>query len=190
MSLKSMLFISLLITFSTSQTVNSLVTSLLMYEEGTNPKGVCVPYIDSEGYPTIGYGQLCSSTKVSTQAQCNSACSKYSENCSGKKAKQWLSNEISEKTSCVSTNANIKGAYNKASNYRKAILISMAYQLGCGGLAGFTNTLSLMAKGDWSAASLEMLNSKWARQTPNRAKRHSVVIKTNGCGDFCKDYGW
>ena len=48
-----------------------------------------------------------------------------------------------------------------------------------------------MANKDWSNAAIEMLDSQWARQNPNRAKRHSYVIRNDICGDdFCKDYGW
>ena len=173
------------------KTVKNLVTSLLIFEEGTNPKGVCVPYIDSLGYPTIGYGQLCKASKVSTLAQANSACSSYIKNCTAAKAKQWISNEIDSKTSCINNYAVIKNAYNKASNKRKAIIISMAYQMGCAGLAQFTTTLGHMANGNWAKASTSMMDSLWARQTPNRAKRHSYVIKNNNCGsDFCTNYGW
>ena len=66
----------------------------------------------------------------------------------------------------------------------------MAYQLGCDGLSGFKKTLGLMANGNWDQASREMLNSAWANQTPDRANRHSIVIRTNGCGIFCGYYGW
>ena len=173
-----------------SQSVKSLVTSLLMFEEGTNPQGVCVPYIDSRGYPTIGYGQLCAAYTVSTDIDARNACSSYANGCTAAKAKQWLSNEIDQKTNCITGSSSINSAYNKASDYRKAIITSMAYQMGCDGLAGFTNTLNLMANGQWESASKEMLNSRWASQTPERAQRHSYVIRYNDCGNFCGYYGW
>ncbi|OUM60707.1 glycoside hydrolase family 24 protein [Piromyces sp. E2] len=174
-----------------NNSVKKLVTSLLVFEEGTNPKGVCVPYIDSLGYPTVGYGQLCKASKVSTLAQAKTACASYTKNCSDAKARQWLSDEVDSKTKCINNYAVIKNAYNKASNKRKAIIISMAYQMGCAGLAQFTTTLGHMAKGNWSNASTSMMDSLWARQTPNRAKRHAYVIKNNNCGkDFCSNYGW
>lgn len=53
------------------------------------------------------------------------------------------------------------------------VLIEMAYQMGVDGLLGFKGTLTLLSKGDYIAASKEMLNSKWARQTPKRAERLS-----------------
>ena len=164
---------------------------LLTFEEEVNPKGVCVPYIDSLWYPKIGYGQLCKSEKVTTLEQANEACSSYTSNCSEEKADQWLNDEIGLKIACIENNANINAAYINASDYRKAILISMAFQLGCDGLARFKKALSFMANKDWSNAATEMLDSQWARQNPNRAKRHSYVIRNDICGDdFCKDYGW
>ncbi len=56
------------------------------------------------------------------------------------------------------------------------ILIAMAYQLGISGLKGFKKMLSAFRAGDYALASREMLNSRWAKQTPNRAKRASEVI--------------
>ena len=173
-----------------AKTVKELATSLLKFEEGTHKNGVCYPYKDSLGYPTIGYGKLCSSNKVSNDVEARNACKSYVSVCTAEKAKQWLSDEINSKTSCVQTNSVIKPAYNKASNYRKAILISMAYQLGCNGLAGFKKTLSYMANSQWDKAATEMLDSAWNRQTPNRAKRHAHVIRNNNCGNFCSNYGW
>ena len=163
---------------------------LLTFEEGVNPKGVCVPYIDSLGYPKIGYGKLCKSEKVTTLAQANAACSSFSANCSPKKVESWLSDEIEEKIACIEKTDNINAAYISGSDYRKAILISMAFELGCDGLASFTKTLSYMANGDWENAATEMLDSQWARKNPKRAKRYSYVIRNEKCGDFCKDYGW
>lgn len=174
----------------TSSSVKTLVTSLLKFEEGTHKNGVCYPYRDSLGYPTIGYGKLCKNVIVANDAEARSACSSYVSNCSAEKAKQWLSQEIDEKTGCIQDTDNIKAAYDKASKYRKAIIISMAYQLGCNGLGGFKKTLSYMANGQWDNAATEMLDSAWNTQSPNRAQRHSHVIRYDNCGDFCSNYGW
>lgn len=54
----------------------------------------------------------------------------------------------------------------------------MAYQMGVAGLAGFKNTLAMIADGDFGGAASGMLNSKWAKQTPNRARRHADVMRT------------
>lgn len=65
----------------------------------------------------------------------------------------------------------------KLNEARQAALLSMAYQMGLSGLLGFRRTLATMASGDWEKASREMLNSKWARQTPERAQRTAYIIR-------------
>jgi lysozyme len=60
----------------------------------------------------------------------------------------------------------------------KYVLIDMAYQMGVGGLLKFTNTLKLIEKGRYAEASVEMLDSNWAKQTPNRAKSVAGILKT------------
>lgn len=55
----------------------------------------------------------------------------------------------------------------------------MAYQLGVDGLANFKNALANMAARRWNDAADEMLNSRWAKQTPNRAIRHAEQMRTN-----------
>lgn len=54
---------------------------------------------------------------------------------------------------------------------RRAVLVNMAFNMGVGGLLGFKDFLALCAKDDWGAASLAMLDSKWARQVGERAHR-------------------
>lgn len=67
--------------------------------------------------------------------------------------------------------------YNDLSETRKAVMISMVYQLGHRGVEMFRKFLAAMAKGDYAKASVEMLDSLWARQTPHRAKRQAKMIK-------------
>lgn len=61
---------------------------------------------------------------------------------------------------------------------RQGALINMAFQLGISGLLAFKQTLSLISRGAYMAASQEMLKSKWAEQTPARAQRLSKQILT------------
>ena len=60
---------------------------------------------------------------------------------------------------------------------RQAALISMAYQMGTGGLYEFRRTLTSIGSGDYEKASREMLDSKWARQTPGRAQRTAYMMR-------------
>ena len=60
---------------------------------------------------------------------------------------------------------------------RKGVLLNMAFQLGTEGLLGFTTTLGLVKQGNYAEASKQMLKSKWAGQTPERAKRMSDQMR-------------
>lgn len=57
------------------------------------------------------------------------------------------------------------------------VVIEMCYQLGVTGFSKFVKTIRFLKNGDYKKASLEMLRSKWARQTSNRAKELSERIK-------------
>jgi lysozyme len=56
------------------------------------------------------------------------------------------------------------------------VIYEMCYQLGVSGVSKFKKTLLYLENKEYRMASKEMLDSKWARQTPNRAKRLSDII--------------
>ena len=60
----------------------------------------------------------------------------------------------------------------------KTVLMEMCYQLGVTGVSKFKTALKAMEDGDWEKAADEMLDSKWAKQTPNRAKEMSNIIRS------------
>tara|TARA_R100001594_G_scaffold29502_1_gene54997 strand:+ start:986 stop:1435 length:450 start_codon:yes stop_codon:yes gene_type:complete len=53
------------------------------------------------------------------------------------------------------------------------VIASMCYQMGMPRLMKFRKTNDLIKKRMWREASIEMLNSRWHEQTPQRAKRLS-----------------
>jgi lysozyme len=61
---------------------------------------------------------------------------------------------------------------------RATALLSMAFQLGVDGLAQFTHSLPLIADKQWQAAAASLMQSLWAKQTPNRAHRVTQMIAT------------
>lgn len=61
--------------------------------------------------------------------------------------------------------------FNDLNDARQGVLLNMSYQLGVQGLLGFKNTLEEVRKGNYAKASEMMLMSKWATQTPERARR-------------------
>lgn len=56
-------------------------------------------------------------------------------------------------------------------------LQNMVYQLGIGGLLKFGKMLSCLHAGDWEGAKREGLDSTWAKQTPERAKRVTEMFR-------------
>jgi lysozyme len=60
---------------------------------------------------------------------------------------------------------------------RQGVILNMAYQLGVDGVLGFKKFIAAVERGDYEKASVEMLDSLWADQTPARAKRLSVQMK-------------
>ena len=53
----------------------------------------------------------------------------------------------------------------------------MCYQLGQSGFSKFKKTIYLLESEQYDEASIEMLDSLWAKQTPNRAKELSETLR-------------
>lgn len=54
---------------------------------------------------------------------------------------------------------------------------NMTFQMGLGGVLKFKKMLAALQVKDYTAARREALDSAWARQTPQRAKRVTDLIK-------------
>ena len=145
------------------------IISLTKYEEGWRPK----PYLCSEGYPTAGFG-----FKLGPK---NAPLSYYTFTLPLSAGEAWLTSLLESTESQMLQNSSIAPALKACEPFpaRKAVLISMAYQMGIDGLAGFKNTLKNIAAGRWNDAATGMLDSKGAKQTPNRARRHAEQMRTN-----------
>ena len=57
------------------------------------------------------------------------------------------------------------------------ILIEMVFQLGRTGVSKFKNMWKALSEHNYVGASFEMLDSRWAKQTPNRAKNMADQMK-------------
>ena len=57
------------------------------------------------------------------------------------------------------------------------ILIEMVFQLGKTGVSKFKNMWKALSEKNYIGASYEMLDSRWAKQTPNRAKAMAELMK-------------
>ena len=57
------------------------------------------------------------------------------------------------------------------------VMIEMCFQLGVSGFSKFKKTIQYLMTKQFEEASVEMLDSKWYKQTPNRAKKLSDIVK-------------
>lgn len=142
------------------------LVSMLQFEEGWSP----VPYYDSRGYPTIGHGFLLGPKGAPLEH--------YWLHITRATGMVWLSELIQSTVADMSQFPVITAAMAACNDARKAVLISMAYQMDARKLSGFRNTLLAIIAGNWSRAYDEMLNSAWARQTPVRARRQATQMLT------------
>lgn len=152
------------------------ITSLLQYEEGFREK----PYLCSEGYPTVGTG-----IRIGPKG---AALSNYQFTVSREVDAVWLQSILNSTMRGMLSNERIYSAMNAMTvldEARTAVLVSMAYQMGVAGLAQFKNTLYLIESKRFEDAAVAMLQSKWAKQTPNRAKRHAEQMRS---GLWCTEY--
>ena len=68
--------------------------------------------------------------------------------------------------------------FDRLDEARQGVLLNMSFQMGVDGLLGFKNTLAMIERGEYADAAKNMLASKWAQQTPERAARLSEQMKT------------
>lgn len=147
-----------------------MITKVLRFEEGYREH----PYHCSEGYPTIGIGLRIGPKGASLK--------NYEIEMPLSIAEMYLTEEVIK----VERKLMKHSFYNAdIGDDRKTILLSMSYQLGVSGLLKFKNMIKAIERGDWERAKIEALDSRWARQTPYRARRHAEVLRT---GDLMATY--
>ena len=70
------------------------------------------------------------------------------------------------------------GWFNSSPQEVKDVVTNMCYQLGLTGFSKFKKTIYLLETEQYEEASIEMLDSLWAKQTPNRAKELSEILRS------------
>lgn len=118
-------------------------------------------YQDHLGYWTIGYGRLIDKRRGGRIRP--------------HEGQYLLQNDIDEKLSEL---RNRISWFDNLDDPRKGVLLNMCFQLGVAGLLNFKNTLAKVEAGDYEGAATNMLKSKWAKQTPNRAHRLAEQMRT------------
>ena len=59
----------------------------------------------------------------------------------------------------------------------KAAILNLCYQVGVAGFMKFKKAIVHLEQGKWSEAADEMLDSRWAKQTPARAQRVTNLVR-------------
>lgn len=136
----------------------AMATKHLRFEEGC----VAYAYQDHLGYWTIGVGRLIDKRKGGALSDCE--------------IDTLLANDIAARAIAMRDWPAWRAV--KDDPVRAVALIGMAFQLGIDGLAAFKNSLALIAARRWKEAADNLLLSKWAGQTPARAKRVARMIET------------
>jgi len=118
-------------------------------------------YPDHLGFMTIGVGRLIDSRKGGGITPAESAI--------------LLANDISRKTGDLARRA---PWISELDPVRRAALHNMAFQMGVDGLLQFVRTLGLVRSRQYDEAATAMLQSRWAKQTPERALRMAKQMAT------------
>ena len=106
-----------------------------------------MPYDDSLGKPTIGYGTLLPITESEADLLL--------------KSRMYQKKEELERA---------EPFFAELPKEKQDILLEMAYQLGVGGLLKFRKMWKALKRFDYEEAAKEALDSRWAKQTPKRAE--------------------
>jgi lysozyme len=144
--------------------ISDLLLPLLRKEEGLrltvydDATGLAiVPGTRVLGHPTIGIGRALDVCGISSG-----------------EADLMLENDVAKVVALL--NLHIPWWQGLSPN-RQTVLAAMAFQMGVAGLLAFQNTLAAVQRGDYRTAAGGMLASRWASQTPARAKRMADMME-------------
>ena len=117
-------------------------------------------YKCSLGFDTIGYGFAIKDLELTE-----------------KEAEYLLANRVSQKHLHLLDNLNW---YKDMTPEVQRVILEMVYQMGFSGFKKFKKAIANMKDKNWKSAADEMLDSRWAKQTPNRAKRLAEIVWNHG----------
>ena len=120
-------------------------------------------YLDTLGKRTVGVGHLCVEDFWEDGKE-------YEED--------FLMDILKKDLQQAIRQANLKCEGLKISDDAKIIIIEMIFQLGGTGVSKFRKMWQALQQDppDYAEASVQMLDSRWAKQTPNRAKEMARLM--------------
>lgn len=131
-----------------------------------------VPYTDSEGYWTIGCGHLISDDKtIPYSLALRLSGAPWTESMAYDQLDKDIAAKQRELDRYLPAMRNWPPAWQDA-------VTEMAFQLGVSGVLGFHKMIAALLQGDGVSAYKHALDSKWAEQTPQRAKEVAAKFLT------------
>tara|TARA_Y100001938_G_C8033780_1_gene402149 strand:+ start:180 stop:623 length:444 start_codon:yes stop_codon:yes gene_type:complete len=123
-------------------------------------------YLDTLGKRTVGYGHLCVEDHWEDDKEYEWG---YLEEILHKDLREAIAgaDELIEQHNCK----DLEGQ-------AKEVVVEMIFQLGKTGVSKFKKMWEALSEYNYIGASFEMLDSKWANQTPNRAKKMAALMKS------------
>lgn len=120
-------------------------------------------YKDHLGYDTIGYGHLVKKGE------------NFSNGLTEAEAEKLLASDLKQSVEDAFEIANQRNINDQF--IVQLTLVEMVFQLGKAGVNAFNTTLSKFAAKDYVGAAKGMLDSKWAKQTPERVNKMAARVK-------------
>lgn len=151
------------------------ITEMIRYDEGER----LAVYKDTEGYWTIGVGHLLtknSSKEVALKELDKLVGKNHYGYINPKESETILENDINGTIKDISK-TKLSATYTIIDGVRRTALVNMCFQLGVSGVLQFKKMIAHLNNNEYELAADEALNSKWTKQTPNRAKRVTDVIR-------------
>ena len=130
-----------------------------------------MPYYCTKGKLTIGVGRNLDDNPLSVEEK--KALGDYMRGITENGAKMLLRNDIKR---CYNELKKMIINFTELDEVRQFTMIDMCFQLGVNGFAKFKKMRKYMGLKKFELASFECLNSEYAEQVPNRAKRVAQAI--------------
>lgn len=138
-----------------NDSIKAVLLQQLKRHEGLRLK----PYRCTEGKLTIGYGRNLDDVGVTDT-----------------EAEQLLLHDVDD----VLAKLQRLPTFCELDEARQAIIANMCFQLGFAGVMQFRKMWAALAGRDYSMAAIQMLDSRWAKQTPNRARELAKLMREGG----------
>ena len=120
-------------------------------------------YLDHLGYKTFGIGHLCKATDPENDLEVGSQVSK-------ERVDECFLNDIDK---VIEDCTILYDDFYTLPDEAQLIVANMMFNLGRPRLTNFIRMRKAINEGNFTEAKIQMLDSKWAKQVPNRAERLS-----------------